>query len=195
MIDGTYEGQDVPSDISVLRQMTNGLCYIHQNQLVHGDIKPDNVIISTSGQIQISSDFGICKLVLPKDTIIMDEYENTALCMAPEILIPYNDPSFDDDVQLEFTSKSDIFSAGCVFFVFATRRKGGVHPYGNRRNHLEVLCNIKAKHPVNIEGEFLTHYFKETMETYFLYAKQHVQFFVFIYRVIGNFDLHKTLSC
>lgn len=156
VIDGNYTGTPLSQDLNVLQQCMNGLYYIHQNGLIHGNINPKNILISESGKVKVSIDFGICKIVHPKDTIIMDAYENTTIWMAPEIIIPYNDPSFDDSSDvLPFTTLSDIFSSGCVFFVFMTRHIGGLHPYGDRQKHLETAKNIKEKKLKDINKDLL----------------------------------------
>lgn len=41
-----------------MRQLMNGLNFLHSNMLVHGDLKPDNVLVSSCGQVKIA-DFGL----------------------------------------------------------------------------------------------------------------------------------------
>lgn len=52
----------MPSEIEALWQMTKParLAYIHCKDIVHRDIKPDNVLISSSFVLKIS-DFGVSK--------------------------------------------------------------------------------------------------------------------------------------
>jgi serine/threonine protein kinase len=54
----------MPSEIEALWQMADGLAYIHSKNIVHRDIKPDNVLISSSFVIKIS-DFGVSKPTQP----------------------------------------------------------------------------------------------------------------------------------
>jgi serine/threonine protein kinase len=39
------------------RELVSGLDYLHSNLIMHGDLKPDNLLLSAEGQLKIS-DFG-----------------------------------------------------------------------------------------------------------------------------------------
>lgn len=41
----------------VFRQVLSGLDYLHYNSLVHGDLKPENLLLSERGVVKIA-DFG-----------------------------------------------------------------------------------------------------------------------------------------
>ena len=55
----------VESTLSVLYQMAQGLSYSHAQGIVHGDIKPANCLITSSGTVKIM-DFGVCRCVKMK---------------------------------------------------------------------------------------------------------------------------------
>ena len=53
----------MPADIDALRQMAEGLLFIHGKDLLHGSINPDNVFVCTNpdGLLVKISDFGLRK--------------------------------------------------------------------------------------------------------------------------------------
>jgi len=46
----------------VSRQVLLGLKYLHDNDIVHGDLKPQNLLVSDTGVVKLA-DFGISKMV------------------------------------------------------------------------------------------------------------------------------------
>lgn len=73
----------------------------------------------------------------------MSGFKGTQPWMAPEILKFMTNNS---SVPNRFSSRSDIFSAGCVFFKLMT----GVHPFGDHL-HIDVPYNIHSNNPVNLD--------------------------------------------
>lgn len=67
----------------VLGQILNGLHYLHNNKILHRDIKLDNILLTTQGQIKIC-DFGVSTRVLNKTLI--HEHIGTPAYLAPEII-------------------------------------------------------------------------------------------------------------
>ncbi|XP_043254537.1 eukaryotic translation initiation factor 2-alpha kinase 1-like isoform X1 [Colletes gigas] len=87
--------------IAVLTQVLCGLDYIHSCGIVHHDIKPSNIFISTSNRLQIQlGDFG---LACPLQSENRHSILGTHMYAAPEQLQGKCDP------------KSDIYSLGIVF--------------------------------------------------------------------------------
>ncbi|XP_046460945.1 CBL-interacting serine/threonine-protein kinase 20-like [Daphnia pulex] len=140
VIENTYKGPTQPPDAIVLYQIADGLDYIHSEKLVHRDIKPDNILVSQTGHMKLS-DFGLSKQISIRDTFSMSGIKGTHLWMAPEF--------YDNNEKA--TPKCDVFSCGCVFFVFLTRENGGIHPFGDTNVSLQVPLNIQKGKPVNIE--------------------------------------------
>ena len=57
---------DLPHDSTVFLQLAEGLGYIHSKNLIHQDIKPQNVLISVDSKGKITmklADFGLSKSV------------------------------------------------------------------------------------------------------------------------------------
>lgn len=144
MIDAKYQGK-LPEELEVLLQIAKGLEYIHLKRLIHRDIKPGNILIK-NGIIKIS-DFGLSKQLNLNDSCSMSGFRGTALYAAPEVLRLYYQTKATSSFR--GSSRCDIFSAGCVFFVFLTR---GTHPFGDL---LYVQINISENKPINLKSKII----------------------------------------
>lgn len=91
--------EDVISGVALC--VLHGLKYLHRMQIVHGDIKPSNLLINSKGDVKIA-DFGVSRVVVGK----RDAYEafmGTCAYMSPERFDPegwdgYNADGFAGDV-------------------------------------------------------------------------------------------------
>ena len=97
--------------INYLKQACEGLAYAHRNHIIHCDIKPQNMLISESGELKLT-DFGISHVL---DTLSResdtDEIWGSPYYIAPEIARGA-DPS----------PASDVYSMGIVMYEVLTRR-------------------------------------------------------------------------
>mmetsp|Transcript_13710 Transcript_13710/g.27369 ORF Transcript_13710/g.27369 Transcript_13710/m.27369 type:complete len:378 (+) Transcript_13710:33-1166(+) len=95
--------------LTVAFDLASAIKYLHENNIVHRDVKPDNIGFDVRGDIKLF-DFGLAKRILPEKKFDETTYKLTGrtgslLYMAPEVYNcePYN-------------SKVDIFSFGIVFW-------------------------------------------------------------------------------
>ena len=109
--------------LTMLRQATQGLNHLHNLDIVHRDVKPHNVLISTPGSKgdvrAMISDFGLCKKLNPGKLSFSRRsgVAGTEGWIAPEMMTG----------QTSTTCAVDIFSLGCVFHYVMSR---GAHPFG-----------------------------------------------------------------
>jgi serine/threonine protein kinase len=123
--------------ISIFYQIVDALIHFHENNIVHRDIKPRNILINPETcQIKII-DFGFSREV-PKEGLVKTQC-GTPTYMAPEILSgkPY-DPK-----------KSDIWSLGITLFMLATGKKPFEHQ--NMAQLIKLITSGEYSLPESID--------------------------------------------
>ena len=94
----------------VVEQILKALNYLHQNNLCHRDLKPDNVIFTNKPPIDFKKldikliDFGFAKATLAKDDLT--DFVGTPFYIAPEIIN-----------KKKYGSKCDIWSLGVMTYL------------------------------------------------------------------------------
>ena len=113
----------------IFKQIVLTLQYIHEHNIVHRDIKLDNILIDLDNNIKIC-DFGVSKIIKNNESMI--EQCGTPAYIAPEILLNRGYEGFG----------VDIWSSGVVLYAMLS----GTVPFkGN---------NIKDLHDLIIKGEY-----------------------------------------
>ena len=125
-----YRGP-LPAQREGFLQMASGLEYLHSKRIVHGNLKPQNILVSTGQCVtfKLSADVGPSR------------EELLSVWMAPEVLetVQY-DPRQQMASNRIDKAASDVWSLGCLFFYFLG---DGQHPFGDS-NMLRTLQNIAA---------------------------------------------------
>lgn len=141
----------MPSDDRVLLMISKGLNYIHSQGLVHGELKPQNVLIySNAGGRETTiklADFGLS--IQPLEITIW---------MAPELLLLATEKKIE---QKDLRKENDLFSVGCIFFYFLTE---GRHPFSvyESSNDSDIIERITNKLEIDTISSFLTNFQSKT---------------------------------
>ncbi|WP_067866926.1 bifunctional protein-serine/threonine kinase/phosphatase [Neptuniibacter marinus] len=104
---------------AIIEQVAKGLRALHRMDILHQDIKPDNIMIDTSGTVKII-DFGSVRIAgIVESSSIQEQCEilGTALYTAPEYFL--------GDIG---TSRSDLYSLGVLTYHMLSNR----FPYGTQ---------------------------------------------------------------
>ncbi len=133
----------MPTDREVLLQMAQGLEYIHSKGLIHRDVKPHNILISSDNPAVIKwADFGMTRAVITGSrTFSWSKLQGTDRWLAPELI----EASREDKVK--GSQKCDIFALGCCFFFFLVP---GIHPFGDGDEY-STKKNIKEQKQINFD--------------------------------------------
>lgn len=123
--------------LSFTHDISRALDYLHEQKIVHLDLKPANVIVSAQDSCKLG-DFGCCQSISPA------ENEEELLPPSPTRsyltgTFPYRAPEL---LRGEFPSvKADIYSLGICLWQMLTREQ----PYG-LESHFVVIFGVVAHH-------------------------------------------------
>ncbi|XP_073525423.1 uncharacterized protein [Phyllobates terribilis] len=109
-----------------MRQLAAGLKVLNDNNLIHRDLKPQNLLLTTKGltpQMKIG-DFGFARYLTPQS--LADTLCGSPLYMAPEII-----------QNRKYDAKADLWSVGAILYQLGMGRP----PYGGN-SQIELFQNI-----------------------------------------------------
>ena len=116
--------------IDIMEQVANGIVYLHSKNVIHRDIKPDNILIFHGSKLTAKlSDFDLSKVLDPDvETSVMTSNVGTFGFKAPEFF------QRKKDKQIYYHRNVDVFAAGLTFLAMIQYDKDS----GNLIPHIET---------------------------------------------------------
>jgi serine/threonine protein kinase len=99
--------------VAIMRQMLAGLGAVHEQGILHRDLKPGNVMIDPAGRL-VLMDFGLARALQSDGMTQSGAVIGTMEYMSPE-----------QATGVALDARSDLFTAGLIFYELLT----GVRPY------------------------------------------------------------------
>jgi serine/threonine protein kinase len=116
--------------LGVFQQICKGVAYAHSQNVIHRDLKPDNVFLRTKDGPAVVGDFGICWVEEDGTRITLtEEAVGPRLFMAPEL----EDGRVDD-----ISPKSDTYSLGKLLYWLLSEK------VFSREKHREPELDLKG---------------------------------------------------
>lgn len=151
-----YGGPALPPPLRVLHEIASGVAYLHNQDLIHRDIKPQNILLSRDNPVRMKvADYGHSKSTTPETgtcswsggfgTLDYHSAEYAEWQDEFSQAIKRNKPL----PKWRTSNKVDVFSTGIVFFEVLSR--GHQHPFGNG---VLVTSNIATGETVDFDGMY-----------------------------------------
>ncbi|XP_068183194.1 STE20-like serine/threonine-protein kinase isoform X2 [Antennarius striatus] len=118
----------------VCRQTLEALIYLHENKIIHRDLKAGNILLSLDGEVKLA-DFGVSA----KNTKTLqrrDSFIGTPYWMAPEVVM------CETSKDRPYDYKADIWSLGVTLIELAQ-----IEPPNHEMNPMRVLLKIAKSEP------------------------------------------------
>ncbi|XP_047221088.1 STE20-like kinase b [Girardinichthys multiradiatus] len=118
----------------VCRQTLEALVYLHENKIIHRDLKAGNILLTLNGDVKLA-DFGVSA----KNTKTLqrrDSFIGTPYWMAPEVVM------CETSKDRPYDYKADIWSLGVTLIELAQ-----IEPPNHEMNPMRVLLKIAKSDP------------------------------------------------
>ncbi len=140
------EPQKIPSRqaISILRDVARALQYAHGEGVIHRDIKPDNVLLSSDAAVV--TDFGIAKAIAVAQTSSSDELVDSSGLTLTRAGMTIGTPAYMAPEQAagdKVDHRADLYSWGMLAYELLA----GVHPFVGRTTAVQLIAAQLSETP------------------------------------------------
>lgn len=149
--------------LRILQQMLSAVKFLHSENIVHGDIKPENIMIDNFKNVSFNNkramdyddiygfeikliDFGTSKIF--NKSKVFNQLQGTAHYVAPEVILG------------AYHKQCDLWSCGVVFYVMLS----GNHPFSSDNDDEEELYEKIKNDDINFSTKELKRISSESME-------------------------------
>ncbi len=140
---------DVRQRLELICAVGDAVQFAHSNLVVHRDLKPDNVLVTTQGEVKLL-DFGIAKLLPDEHGTHLDLTETVGRVLTPAYASP-------EQVTGEpVTTASDVYSLGVVLYELLTGRTPLMTDANSLEEIVRVLCTVDPIPPSAAASDFET---------------------------------------
>lgn len=147
--------------MNILYQMLQAVNYIHQNNVIHSDLKPANFLM-VNGRLKLI-DFGIASnMAVDSTSIIKFSQAGTFNYISPEALTDISSGTSPmrggNQPKIKISTKSDVWSLGCILYLLLYQKT----PFGHIRN-INAKMNAIANPGSSIEYPALPIYYPQML--------------------------------
>ena len=114
-----YHKVDISKKLNIMEQIANSVAFLHQNCIVHRDIKPGNILMKTQQDCIVAKlgDFGLSTFLDPDDmTSTMSSNVGTVAFKAPEFW------DRKPNGRVKYHRNVDVYAAGLTFMAMLQAR-------------------------------------------------------------------------
>jgi len=128
-----------PQAYAVIRDVGAALCFAHARGVVHGDLNPQNIFITASGELRVMS-FGASH-----------KARQTSQTSDPEMTLPFSTSTYASCQVLEgerADARDDVFSLACIAYFLLS----GSHPFPKTTAVEARAAKLRLRRPANLSG-------------------------------------------